>query len=86
MANKSEKKEKTIESTVDQITASQRLDEKAKKEKRKRTRRKVFKVLLGLIILFLVNIYLILAIFYKGENFTVTLDSEYGRERRTSNI
>lgn len=86
MANKSEKKEKTIESTVDQITASQRLDEKAKKEKRKRTRRKVFKVLLGLIILFLVNIYLILAIFYKGENFTVTLDSEYGRESRTSNI
>lgn len=77
MANKDEI---TIESTVDQITASQRLDEKAKKEKRKRARRKVFKVLLGLIILFLINIYFVLAIFYKGENFTVTLDSEYGRE------
>lgn len=80
MANRIEKKEKTIESTVDQITASQRLDEKAKKEKRKRAKRKVFKVLLVLIILFLINVYLILAIFYKGENFTVTLDSEYGRE------
>lgn len=78
MANRDEK---TIEATADQITASKRLDEKAKKEKRKRARQKVFKVLLGLIILFLINIYLVLAIFYKGENFTVTLDSENGREK-----
>lgn len=72
--------EETIESTVDQVTASQKLDEKAKKEKKKRARRKVLKVLLAITILFLVNVYIILAIFYRGENFTVTLDSEYGRE------
>lgn len=80
MTNKIRKNEETIESTVDQITASQRLNEKAKNEKKKRTRQKVFKVLLILIIIFLINIYFILAIFYRGENFTVTLDSEYGRE------
>lgn len=80
MANKIVKKEEIIESTVDQLTASQRLNEKAKKEKKKRARKKVFKILLTLIILFLINIYIILAIFYRGENFTVTLDSEYGRE------
>lgn len=80
MANKIVKNEEIIESTVDQLTASQRLNEKAKKEKKKRARKKVFKILLTLIILFLINIYIILAIFYRGENFTVTLDSEYGRE------
>lgn len=79
MANKLENKE-TIESTVDQVTASQKLDEKAKKEKKKRARRKVLKVLLAAMVLFLVNVYLILSILYKGENFTITLDSEYGRE------
>jgi len=73
--------EETIESAIDQATASQKLDEKAKKERRKRARQKVFKVLLAVTILFLVNVYIILAIFYRGENFTVTLDSEYGRER-----
>ena len=36
--------------------------------------------MLVIIILFLINVYIILALFYKGENFTVTLDSEYGRE------
>ena len=80
MANKIEDNEEIIESTVDQITASQKLEEKAKKEKKKSARRKGFRILLTLIILFLINIYIILAIFYKGENFTVTLDSEYGRE------
>ncbi len=80
MANKIEDNEEIIESTVDQITASQKLEEKAKKEKKKSARRKGFRILLTLIILFLINIYIILAIFYKGENFTVTLDSELGRE------
>lgn len=79
MARKVEKDE-TIEFDVEQVTASQKLDEKAKKEKKKRARRKVLKVLLAVIILFLVNIYIILAIFYRGENFTITLDSELGRE------
>ena len=72
--------EETIESEVIQATASQKLDEKARKEKKKRARRKVFKVLLAVTVLFLVNLYIILAIFYRGENFTITLDSEYGRE------
>ena len=72
--------EETIESEIDQVTASQKLDEKAKKEKKKRARKKVFKVLLVVTVLFLINVYFILAIFYRGENFTITLDSEYGRE------
>ena len=70
----------TIESEIDQVTASQKLDEKAKKEKKKRARKKVLKVLLVVTILFLINVYFILALFYRGENFTITLDSEYGRE------
>ena len=36
--------------------------------------------MLVVVILFLINIYIILALIYRGENFTVTLDSEYGRE------
>ena len=72
--------EQTIESEIDQATASQKLDEKAKKEKKRRARKKVLKVLLAVTILFLINVYIILAIFYRGENFTITLDSEYGRE------
>ena len=72
--------EEIIETAVDQVTASQKLDEKARKEKKKKARQRVFKILLIVIILFLINIYIILAIFYRGENFTVTLDSEYGRE------
>ena len=72
--------EETIESEIDQATASQKLDEKARKEKKIKARQKVFKVLLVVTILFLINVYIILAIFYRGENFTVTLDSEYGRE------
>ena len=78
MAKKIEDEE-IIESAIDQVTASKKLDEKARKEKKKKARRKVFKVLLGVTILFLINVYIILAIFYRGENFTVTLDSEYGR-------
>ena len=72
--------EETIESEIDQVTASQKLDEKARKQRKKRARQKVLKVLLAVTILFLINVYIILAIFYRGENFTITLDSEYGRE------
>ncbi|MBQ2835836.1 MAG: hypothetical protein IJE68_03280 [Clostridia bacterium] len=79
MANENEKNE-TIESAVDQATSKQKLDEKAKKQSRKKARKIVFKILLIVTILFLVNVYIILSIMYKGENFTVTLDSEYGRE------
>lgn len=80
MANNETENVETIDNQIDKATVSQRLDEKAKKEKRRRARHIAFKVLLGIIVLFLINIYIILSIFYKGENFTVTLDSEYGRE------
>lgn len=80
MANEEIKNETTLEEQVDQATANQRLEQKAKKEKRKKKAKVIFRILLVVIILFLVNLYIILSIFYKGENFTVTLDSEYGRE------
>lgn len=80
MANEDLEIEDTIESEVEEKTSKQKLDEKARKESRKRARRKVFRILLAVTILFLVNVYIVLAIFYRGENFTVTLDSEYGRE------
>ena len=80
MAKEIEENEQTIESAIDQTTASQKLDEKAKKQKKRRARQKVLRILLAVTILFLVNVYIILAIFYRGENFTITLDSEYGRE------
>ena len=80
MANETIENEITLEEKIDQTTASQKLDEKAKKEKRKKRRSTFFKALLAIIVLFLVNVYIVLTIFYRGENFTVTLDSEYGRE------
>lgn len=80
MAKETINYEKNIDDQVEETIMSQKLEEKAKKEKKKKTRRTIFKILLVIIILFLINIYIILALFYKGENFTVTLDSEYGRE------
>lgn len=80
MASEIKENEELTEVDIEQATASQKLEEKAKKEKKKRARRKVLKVLLAVTILFLINTYIILSIFYRGENFTITLDSEYGRE------
>ena len=80
MAKETINYEKNIDDQVEETIMSQKLEEKAKKEKKKKTRRTIFKILLVIIILFLINVYIILALFYKGENFTVTLDSEYGRE------
>lgn len=77
---KNEEINETIENDVDQVTSKQKLEEKAKKESRKKARRIVLKILLVVLILFLINVYIILSILYKGENFTITLDSEYGRE------
>lgn len=57
-----------------------KVEETAQKSVKKKTRSRILKIALIIIILFLVNVYIILAIMYKGENFTVTLDSEYGRE------
>ena len=52
----------------------------AKKLARKKTRNRVLKIILVIIVLFLINLYIVLRLMYIGENFTVTLDSEYGRE------
>lgn len=80
MADETIEKQETVEDKIDETTAGQKLEEKAKKEKKKKARRTIFKILLVVVILFLINIYIILALIYRGENFTVTLDSEYGRE------
>jgi len=80
MANEAIENEETVEDKIDETTAGQKLEEKAKKEKKKKARRTIFKILLVVVILFLINIYIILALIYRGENFTATLDSEYGRE------
>ena len=80
MANEAAENKETLEEQVDATIAGQKLEEKAKKEKRKKTRQIAFRVILGIIVIFLINVYIILSIFYRGENFTVTLDSEYGRE------
>lgn len=52
----------------------------AKKIGKKKTRNRVLKIILVIIVLFLINLYIVLRLMYIGENFTVTLDSEYGRE------
>ena len=80
MANEEIKNGQTLEEQIDETTVGQKLEEKAKKEKKKKTTRIVFRILLVIIVLFMINVYIILSIFYRGENFTVTLDSEYGRE------
>ena len=60
--------------------AKKKVEETAKNTVKKKTRARILKIALIIVILFLVNLYIILSIMYKGENFTVTLDSEYGRE------
>lgn len=60
--------------------AKKKVEETAKKTVKKKTRARILKILLIIVILFLVNLYIILGLIYKGDNFTVTLDSEYGRE------
>jgi hypothetical protein len=59
---------------------SNSLKQEAMNKTRKKSRWIKIRLILIVIILFLVNIYVILGIIYKGENFTVTLDSEYGRK------
>lgn len=59
---------------------SEKIKKTADKDARKKRRRTIAKILLTVVILFLINLYIILQLIYKSENFTVTLDSEYGRE------
>ena len=58
----------TLEEQIDEATLGEKLEKKAKKEKRKNKRRIAFEIFLVLIILLLINVYIILAIFYRGEN------------------
>ena len=62
------------------MMARQRINQSAKKAAKKKLKIKILKITLLLLILFLVNLYIILGIIYKGQNFTITLDSEYGKE------
>lgn len=59
---------------------SEKIKSKAELDAKKRKRRKIIKITLTIIVLFVINLYIILQLIYKSENFTVTLDSEYGRE------
>lgn len=80
MANKETKNAQPLEEQVDETVLGQKIEKKAKKEKSKNRKRIAFEIFLALIILLMINLYIVLSIFYKGENFTVSLDSEYGRE------
>lgn len=80
MANKETKNAQPLEEQVNETVLGQKIEKKAKKEKSKNRKRIAFEIFLALIILLMINLYIVLSIFYKGENFTVSLDSEYGRE------
>lgn len=56
------------------------VEETIKKKAKRRTKLRVLNIILIIIVLFLVNVYIVLGIVYKGGNFTVSLDSEYGKE------
>lgn len=62
------------------MMSKKQINEAAKKVSKKKTRLTLLKIILLIILLFLVNIYIILGLIYRGENFTITLDSEYGKE------
>ena len=57
-----------------------KIDETTKKNKKGKLRERFLKVVLLVLIIFLINLYIILRILYEGDNFTVTLDSEFGKE------
>lgn len=58
----------------------EKVKESAKDTAKKKSKTNFLKILLLAIVLFLINLYIILSVIYKGENFTVSLDSEYGKE------
>ena len=59
----------------------QKIKTAAEKEARRKKRERVLKLLLLAIVLFVINLYIILSILYKGENFTVSLDSELRKRK-----
>lgn len=60
--------------------AKERIKQSAKESVKKSTRVRALKIILLISLLFLINLYIILGIMYKGQNFTVSLDSEQGLE------
>lgn len=61
------------------ITKKQKITS-AKKRARKRLREKVLKISILIVVLFLINLYIILGIFYRDGGFTVSLDYEEGKD------
>lgn len=59
----------------------QKIKTAAEKEARRKKRERVLKLLLLAIVLFVINLYIILSILYKGESFTVSLDSELRKRK-----
>lgn len=60
--------------------SKEKINKTAKEVAKKKSKLTILKIILIVIVLFLINLYIILGILYKGGNFTITLDSEYGRE------
>lgn len=58
--------------------AKERIKQSAKESVKKSTRLRTLKIILLITSLFLINLYIILGIMYKGQSFTVSLDSEQG--------
>jgi len=62
------------------VLCRKKIKSRAEIDASKKRRRKILKIVLTITVLFLINLYIILQLIYRSENFTVTLDSEYGRE------
>lgn len=60
--------------------AKQKIKQSAKKSVNTNTKVRFLKITLLIILIFLINLYLILRILYNADSFTVSLDSENGRE------
>ncbi len=60
--------------------SKEKTDQSAKKVARRKRITKLLKIILALLVIFLINLYIILGILYKKENFTVILESDFGRE------
>lgn len=64
----------------------QKIKSAAEKETKRKKRERILKLLLLAIVLFVINLYIILSILYKGESFTVSLDSELRKRKQFNHI
>lgn len=67
-------------SNEEEVKPKKKIKTKKVKDKQYKRRMRLLKIAILIIILFLINLYVVLALMYRGENFTITLDSENGRE------